>query len=48
VKVLIAFLFLSVILGGTSAGKPFLRRPILFVCVCGVVAASYYSYRVVR
>lgn len=45
---LIAFLFLSFILGSTEIGRRMLRRPIIIVVACALFAASYYSIRVVQ
>jgi len=48
VQPLIAFLFLSFILGSTEIGRRMLRRPIIIVVACALFAASYYSIRVVQ
>ena len=48
VQVLIGFLILCFVLGGTRYGEPFLRRPVLLIIVSVVVAASYYSLSVIQ
>jgi hypothetical protein len=48
VKPLIAFLFISFILGSTEIGRRLLRRPVILIAVCALFAASYYSIRVVQ
>lgn len=46
-NVLIAFLFLSFIMGGSSRGRVIRDRPILLAAFAGLFAASFYSLRVV-
>jgi hypothetical protein len=48
VQVLIGFLILCFVLGGTRYGEPFLRRPVLLIIASVVVAASYYSLSVIQ
>ena len=45
---LIAFLFFSFIAGGTRLGGPLLRRPIIYLAICVVFAAGYYSISVIQ
>ena len=47
-QVLIGFLILCFVLGGTRFGAPFLRRPVLLIIASAVVAASYYSLSVIQ
>jgi len=47
-KVLIAFLLTTFLLGGTQLGRVPLRRSVTFAMMCLVVAASYYSLRVIE
>jgi hypothetical protein len=46
-KVYIAFLIGTFVIAGSRHGNRPLRRPILLVGLCVVVAASYWSRRVV-
>lgn len=47
-QVLIAFLFGCFILGGTRYGHRFLRSPGWLLVVSVIVAASYFSLRVIQ
>jgi hypothetical protein len=46
-QVFVAFLILCFGLGGTRIGRPFRDRQALFLALTFVVAASFYSLRVV-
>ncbi len=43
----IAFLLLSVFIGGSKRTQGLVRRPMVFIGLCVVVAASYWSERVI-
>lgn len=45
--VLVVFLVLSFIVGGTSLGRRIRRRPLVLLGFAGFFAASFYSLRVV-
>lgn len=47
-KVLIAFLLTTFVLGGLQLGRVPIRKPVTFAVCCLVVAASYYSLRVIE
>ena len=47
-KLLVAFLFACFLLGGTRFGEPLLRRPVLMIGISTVVAASYWSLRMLN
>jgi hypothetical protein len=47
-QVLIGFLVLCFVLGGTRLGEPFRRRPVLMLVASVAVAASYYSLSVIQ
>lgn len=46
-QVLLVFLLASVLMGGSAAGHRLVRRPVLVLGATLVVAASFYSIRVV-
>lgn len=46
-QVFIAFLVVMFVLGGGRPGRILRERPILLLACCTVVAASFYSLRVV-
>ena len=46
-QVFVAFLLLTVLLGGADVARPVRRHPALLLGVCAVVGASFYSLRVV-
>lgn len=47
-QVLIGFLVICFVLGGTRFGEPFRRRPVLLLVASTAVAASYYSLGVIQ
>ncbi|MDJ0770834.1 MAG: hypothetical protein QNJ12_18720 [Ilumatobacter sp.] len=47
-QVLIAFLVICFLIGGSSAGRRIRERPMLLLALSTVVAASFYSLRVVQ
>jgi len=47
-KVFIAFLLTTFVLGGRRLGGIPLRRPLIFAIFCFAVAASFYSLRVIE
>lgn len=47
-QVLIAFLLVCFVLGGTRLGEPFRRRPALLLVASVAVAASFYSLSVIQ
>jgi hypothetical protein len=47
-QLLIGFLIICFILGGTRFGEPFRRRPVLLLVASVGVAASYYSLSVIQ
>ena len=47
-KVFIAFLLTCFLLGGLPLGRIPIRRPVLFGIACIVVAASFFSLRVIE
>jgi hypothetical protein len=47
-QVLIAFLFACFLLGGTRHGQILLRRPVLMIVACVILAGSYYSIRIIQ
>jgi len=46
-QVLIGFLLLAFVIGGSRFGERIHRRPVLLLAASAVVAASFYSLRVV-
>jgi hypothetical protein len=48
VKVFILFLFVAFFLGGSRRLDHVLRRPVLLLGGCIIVAASFYSMRVLQ
>jgi hypothetical protein len=47
-KVFIAFLLTTFVLGGIPLGRIPLRRPVIFAVLCLAAAASFYSLRVIE
>jgi hypothetical protein len=47
VKVFIALLVIAFVAGGSARTRVVLRRPLVLVALCVVVAASFWSRRVV-
>ena len=47
-RLLILFLFVAFIVGGTSLGQRLQRRPIVVMAGCALMGSMYMSYRVVR
>jgi hypothetical protein len=47
-KVFIAFLLTCFVLGGLPSGRIPIRKPILFGMACVLVAASFFSLRVIE
>ena len=47
-QVLIGFLIVCFVLGGTRFGEPFLRRPVLLILLSVAIAASFYSLSVIQ
>jgi hypothetical protein len=48
VNFLVLFLLFSFLAGGATWGQPLLRRPVVYLAICVVFAAAYYSIRVVQ
>jgi hypothetical protein len=46
-KVLLAFLIVAFLLGGSRFGRRVRERPVVLLAFCTVVAASYYSLQVI-
>jgi hypothetical protein len=47
-KVFLAFLLTTFVLGGFSIGRIPIRRPLIFAMCCIVVCLSFWSLRVVE
>ena len=45
---LVFFLLFSFLAGGATWGQRLLRRPIVYLAICVVFAAAYYSIRVIQ
>lgn len=46
-KMLVAFMLISVLIGGTDAGRWVRERPLAILAFATIVATSYWSLRVV-
>lgn len=44
-RLFLAFLFTAFMVGGTTIGRPFLRKPLYTLLGCVVVGSMFYSYR---
>jgi hypothetical protein len=47
-KVFLAFLLTTFVLGGYSMGRTPIRKPLIFAMCCIVVALSFWSLRVIE
>jgi hypothetical protein len=47
-KVFLAFLLTTFVVGGFSVGRIPIRRPLIFAVCCMVVALSFWSLRVIE
>jgi hypothetical protein len=47
-RLLILFLFVAFVVGGTSLGRRLQRRPSVVMLGCALMGSMYLSYRVVR